>query len=107
MWAALTAGRNCVGYEIEEGLRNEIYAIADSIVGYANQRIGRRIRAHVDYVKQNQCHPGRFKYINQHYGFPVRTRQEIDIFINMLTTIQNTTGNGFEVVYSIEKTPSL
>jgi DNA modification methylase len=107
MWAAMTAGRNCVGYEIEEGLRDEIYAIADSIVGYANQRIDRRIQAHIDYVKRNQCHPGRFKYINPHHRFPVRTRQEIDMFINILSAIKKTSANGFEVVYSTEKTPSL
>ena len=107
MWAAMTAGRNCAGYEIEEGLRDEIYAIAASIVGYANQRIDRRIQAHVDYVKQNQFHPGRFKYINPHHRFAVRTRQETDMLINRLATIQKTTANGFEVVYSIEKTPPL
>ena len=100
MWAAMTAGRNCVGYEIEEGLRNEIYGIADSIVGYANQRIDRRIQTHVDYVKQNQRPKGGFNYKNAYYNFPVKTRQETQILLNPLMTIQPIGKNTFKVAYS-------
>ena len=100
MWAAMTAGRNCVGYEIEEGLRNEIYGIADSIVGYANQRIDRRIQTHVDYVKQNQRPKGGFNYKNAYYNFPVKTRQETQILLNPLITVQTIGKNSFKVAYS-------
>jgi len=100
MWAAMTAGRNCVGYEIEKGLRNEIYGIADSIVGYANQRIDRRIQTHVDYVKQNQRLEREFKYTNQPHRFRVKTRQEIEILLNPLLAIETTCKNSFEVTYS-------
>jgi DNA modification methylase len=100
MWAAMTAGRNCVGYEIEEGLRNEIFGIADSIVGYANQRIDRRIQTHVDYVKQNQHPKSGFKYTNAYYNFPVKTRQETQILLNPLMTIQPIGQNSFKVAYS-------
>ena len=100
MWAAMTAARNCVGYEIEEGLRNEIYGIADSIVGYANQRIDRRIQTHIDYVKQNQRPKGGFNYKNAYYRFPVKTRQETQILLNPLMTIQTIGKNSFKVAYS-------
>ena len=104
MWAAMTSGRNCAGYEIEKGLRHEIYGIADSIVGYANQRIDRRIQAHLNYVRRDQ---GKFKYTNQHHHFPVKTLQEMDIFINSLSAIRKKATDCFEVVYSTEMTPSL
>jgi len=107
MWAAMTAGRHCVGYEIEKGLRTEIYGIADSIVSYANQRIDRRIQTHVDYVKQNQDHRGKFNYTNQHHRFAVKTRQEMDMCINSLCAIQKTADNRFEVIYSTEIAPAL
>jgi len=106
IWAAMTAGRNSLGYELEAGLRNEIYAISDSLVGYANARIEDRIRSHVDYVKQSRRLKGRFKYTNHHYQFPVMTRQEIDMVINPLTAIKKSGSNGFKVNYSSEISPS-
>jgi len=105
MWAAMAAGRNCVGYEMQAGLRKEIYALANSIVDYANDRIDRRIQAHVDYVKQNQGHQSIFKYTNSHHRFPVKTRQEIDMAIDRLAAIQKIANDGFEVIYSSESTP--
>jgi len=81
-------------------LRNEIYGIADSIVGYANQRIDRRIQTHVDYVKQNQHPKSGFKYTNAYYNFPVKTRQETQILLNPLMTIQPIGKNTFKVAYS-------
>lgn len=105
MWAAMAAGRNSMGYEMEDGLRKEIYTLASSIVGYANERIDRRIQTHVDYVKQNQTRRGRFKYLNLHHRFPVKTRQEIDMAIYRLSAIRTKADDGFEVIYSTESTP--
>ena len=100
MWAAMAAGRNCVGYEIETGLRDEIYGAIDQLVPYANARIDQRIEAHIDFVEQNQRLKQAFKYTNRYYRFPVKTRQETDIFINPLTSIQTITGDRFEAIYS-------
>jgi len=102
MWAAMAAARNCVGYEIEAGLRDEIYAISNSLVSYANKCINRRIQTHINYIKQNQGPKGAFKYTNQHYQFAVKTRQETDIFINPITTIEMAGNHGFKVSYSTE-----
>jgi hypothetical protein len=102
MWAAMAAARNCVGYEIEAGLRDEIYAISTSLVSYANKCINRRIQTHINYIKQNQGPKGAFKYTNQHYQFAVKTRQETDIFINPITTIEMAGNHGFKVSYSTE-----
>lgn len=106
MWAAMASGRNCAGYEIEKGLRHEIYAIADSIVAYANKRLRRRLQTHIEYVNQNQRQQGKFKYTNRHHRFPVKTRQEIDMSINPLCAIQKTANDRFEVIYSTERSPS-
>jgi len=105
MWAAMAAGRNCAGYELQAGLRKEIDALANSIVDYANDRIARRIQAHVDYVKQNQGRQSIFKYTNSHHRFLVKTRQEIDMVIDRLAAIQKIANDGFEVIYSSESTP--
>jgi DNA modification methylase len=107
MWAAMATARNCSGYEFEAGLRNEIYAITDSLVGYANTRIKNRINHHLEYVKQSQHPRGKFKYINKNYQFPVMTRQEIDIFINPLATIEKAKNGVFQVSYSSKIPQSL
>ncbi len=100
MWAAMASQRNGVGYEIEKGLRPEIHAIADSIVAYANDHITRRIQTHRDYVRQHQGQQGQFKYTHPYYQFAVKTRQEIEMIINRLASIQKNADNGFEVTYS-------
>ncbi len=102
MWAAAAAARNCVGYEIESGLRAEIQAAINYLMPYANARINQRLKAHIDYVKQNKSDPEQFKYTNRHYHFPVKTRQETDIFINPLASLQTAEGDAFEVTYSTE-----
>ena len=99
MWAAAAAGRNGVGYEVETGLRAHTQAAIDQLVPYANERILQRIDTHINYVKQNQGAKTPFQYINRHYRFPVKTRQETDIFINPLASIQAKIDDGFEVIY--------
>lgn len=106
MWAAMAAARNCTGYEFEAGLQNEIYAVTDSLVRFANARIQNRIHAHNDFVEQSRGLRGRLKYTNQHYQFPVMTRQEMDIFINPLSAIEKAGSDNFRVIYSSEAIPS-
>ena len=107
MWAAMTAGRNCVGYEIEKGLGSEIHAIAASLVRFANAYIAKRINAHMDFLSQNRDSKGGFKYTNRYYQCSVMTRQETDIFFNPLTTIKQNGAHCFKVSYSTEQTPAL
>jgi DNA modification methylase len=102
MWAAAAAARNCVGYEIENGLRTEIQAAAHQLVPFANARINQRLAAHINYLKQNKRGPAQFKYTNRHYHFPVKTRQEMEICINPLTSLLTAGGDAFEVTYSTE-----
>jgi hypothetical protein len=91
-----------VGYEIENGLRTEIQAAAHQLVPFANARINQRLAAHINYLKQNKRGPAQFKYTNRHYHFPVKTRQEMEICINPLTSLLTAGGDAFEVTYSTE-----
>jgi DNA modification methylase len=100
MWAAMTAGRNCIGYEIEGDLRDEIDVIKHTILPLANEKIENRIRNHLGYLDANINSKGRFNYKNVYYNFPVKTRQETEIFLNPLMTIETIGKNFFEVTYS-------
>jgi len=101
MWAAMATGRNCIGYEIETRLREEMNTIVKPLLDYANTRNQNRIKAHLDFLKQYRSARGGFKYTNRIYRFRVMTRQEVDIFINPLKSIQKIGKNEFKVSYSI------
>jgi len=100
MWAAMTAGRNCIGYEIEGKLRSKIDIIKRTILPFANGKIDNRIRKHLDYLDANINSKSGFKYKNVYYNFPVKTRQEREILINILMKIETTRENYFEITYS-------
>jgi len=100
MWAAMTAARNCIGYEIEAGLRDEIDVIKYTILPFANEKIKNRIRNHLDYLDAKINSKGGFNYKNAYYNFPVKTRQETEILLNPLMTTETIVKNSFEVTYS-------
>ena len=100
MWAAMTAGRNCIGYEIEGELRSKIDVIKRTILPFANGKINNRIRKHLDYLDANINSKKGFNYKNIYYNFAVKTRQETEILINTLTAIEAIGENFFEVTYS-------
>ncbi len=100
MWAAMTAARNCIGYEIEGRLRDEIEVIKHIILPFANETIKNRIRNHLSYLDANINSKSGFKYKNTYYNFPVKTRQETEILLNPLMAIKTIRKNSFEVSYS-------
>jgi DNA modification methylase len=100
MWAAMTAGRNCIGYEIEGGLRDEIDVIKRTILPFANEKIKNRTRNHLGYLDANTSSKSGFNYKNTYYNFAVKTRQETEILLNPLMTIETTSKNSFEITYS-------
>ena len=100
MWAAMTAGRNCIGYEIEGGLRDEIDVIKHTVLPFANEKIKNRIGNHLGYLDANIDSKVGFNYKNAYYNFPVKTRQETEILLNPLMTIETIAKNSFEVTYS-------
>jgi DNA modification methylase len=100
MWAAMTAGRNCIGYEIDGELQSKIDVIKRTILPFANGKIRNRIRSHLVYLDAHVSAKSGFKYRNAHYNFPVKTRQETEIFLNPLKTIKTIAQNSFEVIYS-------
>jgi DNA modification methylase len=100
MWAAMTAARSCIGYEIEERLRNEIQGIKHIILPLANEKIKNRIGSHLSYLDENFNSRGKFNYKNTYYNFPVKTRQETEILLNPLMAIEAVGKNCFEVKYS-------
>jgi len=98
--AAAAAGRNSIGYEIEPGLRSEIFSDLPGLARFANERIQARIDGHLSFV--NRCREtGReIKHFNRSYNLPVVTRQETGLLIDVLEDIAPQEPDGFRVTYS-------
>jgi DNA modification methylase len=82
--AAAAAGRNCIGYEIEPGFRADIFSDPSAVAAQARRRVQARIDDHLAFIEQRRSEGREIKYINRNYGFPVVTRQEIDLMLDVL-----------------------
>ena len=100
MHAAMAAGRNSIGYEIDHNLYQYIMPKPSGIVDQSNQRIDKRLENHLEFIKNRYLKKGQFKHINSHYHFPVMTKQETNLIINELLSIKQTDNDAFEVAYS-------
>jgi len=100
MYAAMAAGRNSIGYEIDHTLSRNIMLEPYGLVGYSNKRIKERLENHLEFVENRYQKKGRFKHINSHYQFPVMTKQETDLIINELLSVKQKGKNDYEVAYS-------
>jgi len=100
--AAAAAGRNSVGYEIERDLQADIFLDLPSLIRFSRERIQSRINAHLSFVDQCPETGRELKYLNQTYGFPVVTRQEIDLSLDIPEAVSTPEKNGFQVTYSAD-----
>ena len=100
MYAAMAAGRNSIGYEIDHKLSKNFIPKSSEIIDYSNKRIKERLENHLEFVENRYQKKGKFKHINNHYQFPVVTKQETDLIINDLISVKQTDDNFFEVAYS-------
>jgi len=98
--AAITSGRNSIGYEIDPSLENVIDRIKDVIVDSSKQLIRKRLAKHMEFVVDRLKTKGGFKYDNEHYGFPVITAQEKELIFNDPVNITQPDAGMFEVDYS-------
>jgi hypothetical protein len=87
LYAAMAAGRNSMGYEIDPVLHEFINSKYNDILSFANQRISARLQKHMEFVEQRCRKKGNLKYINKHYRFPVVTSQETELIINELKSV--------------------
>ncbi|MDD6196534.1 MAG: site-specific DNA-methyltransferase [[Clostridium] aminophilum] len=86
--ACMASNRNSIGVEIDE----DIAKIAlDNIVEQApklNNYVENRISKHIAFINGLSDEKKEACYINENHGFPVKTRQEVDIRIDELETFK-------------------
>lgn len=87
MWAAMTAARNSIGFEVDRGFKNDIQSKTGNIVALSDEIIDHRVNNHLEFVHKRSETGGELKYKNKHYHFPVVTKQEIELLLNPALTV--------------------
>ena len=102
MYAAMTAGRNSIGFELDKNLKDSIQLRKNFFTYYSNWLINNRLSFHLSFLRDKIRTGKTFKYSNEHYGFPVVTSQEKELLINAVLSAKETNSNNYEIVYSKE-----
>ena len=100
MMAAVAAGRNGVGFEIEPDFKIPIFSGMSAAVNVSHVKIKSRLQGHMAFVKQRLESGDGFKYTNKYYGFPVVTKQETDLLFAVPKSITKQGAGLFTVEYS-------
>ena len=98
--AAMATGRNSIGFEIDDTFCGAIISRINPVLQISNQRIRDRIKKHLEFVKARFEKKGAFKYKNKHYQVPVMTKQETDLLINKVSSVEQVEENLYNVTYS-------
>ncbi|MCP3942559.1 MAG: site-specific DNA-methyltransferase [Desulfobacteraceae bacterium] len=99
MTAAMTAGRNSVGYELDATLGPAISSMAQSLPSTAGPIIQQRLVRHIPFILERIQTRGPLKHNNRHYGFPVMTAQEKELLFNTPLAVTQTPDHQYRVTY--------
>ena len=102
MYAAMTACRNSIGFELDKNFSDSIRSRIDLIIHYSNELIDNRLSSHLSFLNEKYKTGKEFKYLNKHYEFPVVINQEKELLINSVVGVKETCNNDFEIMYSEE-----
>jgi len=101
LWASAAAGRNGIGYELDDYFAGMIGDSCRQAVPQGRQRIAERLDAHLQFVREREENGKPIKYINQVYGFPVITRQEIELMLPLPVSVEDSALNRWQVKYDV------
>lgn len=102
MQAAMAAGRNSVGYELESAIKALLLTDPRAVCDQANDIIDKRLADHLSFVKSRQEDGKPFKHTNASYGFPVVTRQETSLFLPRPKEILPMGKRAWQVTYAAQ-----
>lgn len=98
--AAIAAGRNSVGYEMDKSFAATIKSRIDQELTNLNDYNVQRLKNHISFTKERAREKGALKYINNNYGFPVMARQETELKLAFVQAVEEVGNNIFKVCYS-------
>ncbi len=101
--AAMVAGRNSVGCEIDDGFSAPVRARIFDELKSLNRLNLERIKRHHDFVNSYPGGTEAFKHKNNYFGFPVMTGQESELKLVFVQSVLEVDNNCFAVAYFPDK----
>ena len=98
-FAAMVAGRNSVGYELDEEFMQVFKQRVENIPEYSREVVKQRLDDHKEFVEKRLSEGKDFKYQADNYEFPVTTKQEKPMQFYSVSDVQETK-EGYEVSHS-------
>lgn len=95
-FAAMVAGRNSIGYELDEEFVNLFQERVEKVSKHSQQVVKQRLNAHKEFVEGRLADGKEFKYEADNYDFPVTTKQEKPIQFYCVSDIRETS-NGYSL----------
>lgn len=99
--AAMLAGRNSVGYDLDASLVSAFEGRIDGIEDRSREEIQRRLDDHRAFVADRDDRPG---YEAEHYDFPVVTKQERNIRLYAVSSVSKTQA-GDDRLFTVDHEP--
>ncbi len=97
--AAIAAGRNSVGYEIDKSFSPSIKKMIEKEKSNINNYNLQRLKKHLLFTEEYAKEKGPLKYTNNFFGFPVMTRQERDLMLVFVKSVEETESGVLKVLY--------
>jgi len=89
-FAAIASERNSIGIEYDTNFSTIIINGLRDLCKTANSIITKRLEDHIMFCEEYQKEKGPLKYKNECFGFPVMTKQEIDLDLKHISKINST-----------------
>ncbi len=99
--AAAAAGRHSIGCEIDRALREEILSAPATWIGEAARRVENRLAGHFAFIEARRAAGEPLRHAHRRYGYPVMTRQEIDLELFLPEGIQATAKETLAVIHRV------
>ena len=87
--AAMTLGRNSIGYDIDSSLKPIIDVTLSNAVEWGRKRQQERLDAHAIFVKEREERGKVIKYFNEHHQIKVMTSQERHLTIDIPDEVED------------------
>lgn len=98
-FAAMVAGRNSVGYELDDEFVQVFERRVEHVPEYSREVAKQRLDDHKEFVEKRLSDGNDFKYQADNYEFPVTTTQEKPIQLYAISDVRETNG-GYEVAHT-------
>ena len=97
MFAAMASGRNSIGFEIDPYFAGHISQAAATDLPAFNGYNSQRIQDHLAFVKKRLQENKALKHHNLFYGFPVMTKQEVELKLPLIGEIHKINDSTYKV----------